>query len=235
VNPGLQINVRRWLPITVAQAEGSLETGTLAIAEPVLRECLAYMPSALILDGTDLQIAPSGHLWLLGLAQSAQRWPGAQLVVTGEHTGLPTDGTLRASPTVDTALKWLDSPEFPERRQLTLPPDPASCGLARALVSQACADWGMRRAQRLAELLISELVANGVRHAQTKLKVTVRRTDGEIELSVRDHGTGKLPGDTEMDDPRGFGLQLLAALSDSWGWSPAGQGKVVWTRLQGVI
>lgn len=230
----LQIRVRERLPVTVAQLRGELEARTLAEAESVLRECLAHMPSALVIDGEGLTVAPSAHLWLLGLARSAARWPGTAVILTGEHPEVPSDPALGKCPTVDSALSLLNSRPFGERRQLVLPPDPASCARARALVAQACADWGIGRPRRLAELLISELVANAVMHAGTRLKVTVRRTDHELELSVRDHGVGRLPNDAELHDPRGFGLQLLGALSDTWGWSPAGRGKVVWTRLKGV-
>jgi hypothetical protein len=234
VKPALDIRVRRRLPVTVAAVSGSLETGTLCDAEPALRECLAMMPAALVIDGVDLKIAPSAHLWLLGLAQSAARWPGASVFVTGEHPELPEDDLINSYPTLRAAMTALDSPAFPERRQLTVPPHPSSCARGRALVAQACDDWGISRPRRLAELLVSELVANGVLHARTAMTITVRKTEGDIEVSVRDHATGKLPPEQEMQDPRGFGLQLVAALSESWGWSPAGRGKVVWCRLHGV-
>jgi anti-sigma regulatory factor (Ser/Thr protein kinase) len=234
MNPGLDLRVRRRLPVTVVTATGKLETDTLPAAEIALRECLAQMPSAVVLDGNELDIAPSAHLWLLGLALSAARWPGTPLILTGPHDGLDLDPSIQRYATLKQAMVALNEPRFPERRQLTLPPEPSSCARARALVAGACRDWGMRRPQRLAELLISELVANGVMHAGTPLKITVRRRNSDLELSVRDHGTGRLPADEDMRDPRGFGLQLLAALSDSWGWSPAGRGKVVWTLLQGV-
>ncbi len=229
----LHIRVRERLPITVASVRGTLETATLAETESALRECLALMPSALIIEGQELTIAPSAQLWLLGLARSASRWPGTAIILTGEHPDVPDDPCLGRCPSLEAALSALRSKPFPERRQLVLPPDPGSCARARALVAQACVDWGVQRPRRLAELLVSELVANAVMHAGTRLKVTVRRTGSELELSVRDHGVGRLPAESDLHDPRGFGLQLLAALSDSWGWSSAGTGKVVWSRLKG--
>jgi anti-sigma regulatory factor (Ser/Thr protein kinase) len=230
----LRVRTRERLPITVVSLRGTLETGTLACAERELRECLAHMPAALVIEGSGLTVDPSAHRWLLGLAQSATRWPGTPVIVTGEHPDMPTDHALATCPSLDSALMVLKAQPFPERRQLMLPPDPTSCGLARALVSDACAEWGLRRPRRLAQLLISELVANGVMHAGTQLKVTVRKTGDDLELSVRDHGAARMPTDREMEDPHGFGLQLLAALSDDWGWSAAGRGTVVWTRLRGV-
>jgi anti-sigma regulatory factor (Ser/Thr protein kinase) len=226
--------VRRRLPVTVAAVSGSLETGTLPEAEPALRECLAMMPAALVIDGPHLKIAPSAHLWLLGLAQSAARWPGTPVFVTGEHPELPEGDLISSYATLREAMTALASPAFPERRQLTVPPDPRSCARGRALVAQACEEWNLRRPRRLAELLVSELVANVVMHAGTQMTITVRKTGADLEVSVRDHGTGKLPPEQEMSDPRGFGLQLVAALSESWGWSPAGRGKVVWSRVQGL-
>jgi len=67
-------------------------------------------------------------------------------------------------------------------------------------------------------------------HARSGLDVTVRRFGEGIELSVRDDGLAKLPADLPPD-PRGFGLQLVEAMSDAWGSAPTGSGKVVWTRL----
>jgi hypothetical protein len=123
-----------------------------------------------------------------------------------------------------------DEVEPDERHSLSLRPVPQAPADAREFVAKVCHGWGIKRPVRLAQILISELVSNAVLHARSDLDVTVRRFGEGIELSVRDDGLAKLSDDLPPD-PRGFGLQLVEAMSDAWGSAPTGSGKVVWTRL----
>ena len=70
-------------------------------------------------------------------------------------------------------------------------------------------------ALRVAELLVSELVANAVRHAGTHpdpVEVRVREQSDRIRVEVIDGGSVPEPA-----DDGGFGLQLVQTLADSWG------------------
>jgi anti-sigma regulatory factor (Ser/Thr protein kinase) len=79
-------------------------------------------------------------------------------------------------------------------------------------------------------LLVTELVSNSVRHAglSSSDRVTVEAAvrPGRVRVEVSDPGPGFESGrDVRSDEPRrieemqagGFGLELLARLSDSWG------------------
>jgi anti-sigma regulatory factor (Ser/Thr protein kinase) len=91
-----------------------------------------------------------------------------------------------------------------------------------------------------AELLISEIVTNSVRHAAGD-RFTVRleaastsdsAVASTIEMSVHDRDPKRpRPRNAGPWDPDGRGLALLEALSDEWGTRSASVGKWVWFRL----
>lgn len=219
-------------PAAIVTLAGTLDGTAPTAAETTLRECLAEIPAVMLLDVSDLTVSDCSSLkWLKELIARAAEWPSVPIYVCGGE-GVIADCSLPGYPSIQAAKQdWADA-RAPERQSLVLPCEPRSCGHARAFVGRVCARWGLNRPARLAELLTSELVANAVVHARTWLAVTVRRFDGGIELSVRDDGPGQVPG-TLAEDPRGFGLQLVDAMSDAWGCAPIRGGKVVWTRLGG--
>jgi anti-sigma regulatory factor (Ser/Thr protein kinase) len=83
-------------------------------------------------------------------------------------------------------------------------------------------------------LLVTELVANSVRHAQAQtvvLKVLVGRT--AVLTEVTDEGPGFDPA--EVGDPgteSGWGLFLVERLADRWGVHHGGSSTRVWFELQ---
>ncbi len=227
----LDTRVQQRLPVAVVALSGGLDEATVGQAEAALWECLAQMPNAMIIDAAGLDIEPAGWRWFADLRHRAARWPGGALCLAG-FQGPLEEPAFDHFPSVPLALAAQPSDPHERRRDLVLPPHPRSCALARELVITACADWGLNRTKRLAELLISEMVANGVRHARTELVVTVRLRGRAFEMSVHDQSPLDLP--PLAVDPRGFGLQLMNELSERWGWVRAGRGKVVWSQLPGV-
>lgn len=70
-----------------------------------------------------------------------------------------------------------------------------------------------------ARLLLSELVANSVRHGEGST-VTVlidHETPGVLRCEVVDDGDGFVPPEREGRDSGGWGLQLVRELSTRWG------------------
>src|SRR6202022_4480243 len=77
-----------------------------------------------------------------------------------------------------------------------------------------------------AELMVSELATNCVRHGNTPFDLTIETTSNEIRVEVTDRGGGtpavRSPG---PDEPTGRGLRIVAMLSGRWGGEQRGPGK----------
>jgi anti-sigma regulatory factor (Ser/Thr protein kinase) len=72
-----------------------------------------------------------------------------------------------------------------------------------------------------AELLLSELVSNAVKHGgEGDIGVTFERSDGRFRTEVVDQGDGFaaiLRNREDVYTPGGWGLPLVQTLSDRWG------------------
>ena len=83
-------------------------------------------------------------------------------------------------------------------------------------------------------LLVTELVANSVRHADAEA-VTLRVSVGPraVRTEVTDPGPGFDPANTgsPRDDHSGWGLFLVERLADRWGVARAGSATRVWFEL----
>jgi anti-sigma regulatory factor (Ser/Thr protein kinase) len=122
--------------------------------------------------------------------------------------------------------------------QAQLPPQPVSVPTARNLVIEACRAWRLPHFHSDASLVVSELTANAVQHAGTDLVVTVRRSGRLLHMAVRDSDTRypQLNGPSGSGKPvaldeRGWGLQMVHAVTVAWGVMPTRGGKVVWATL----
>jgi anti-sigma regulatory factor (Ser/Thr protein kinase) len=123
-----------------------------------------------------------------------------------------------------------ESPAFHAR----LAPLPEEVPRARQAVrqwlrsSQLGCDWAT------AELLVSELVTNALRHARPPLELRVQPLDGTgVRIEVFD-GTGdRLPvlDVSPLDADGGRGIEIVAALASRWGSEPGAPGKIVWAEL----
>lgn len=112
------------------------------------------------------------------------------------------------------------------------PAHPASAGKARALVSRACRDWGVPQITDDAELVVTELVENAVRHARTPCDVDVELTGRDLRIEARDGSTAPprrmFP---DLDRTGGRGLMLIDMLCRDWGFDVGQDGKRVWAVL----
>ncbi|MGW3632264.1 SpoIIE family protein phosphatase [Streptomyces sp. NPDC005122] len=110
--------------------------------------------------------------------------------------------------------------------------DPAEAGRARAAVREQLHDWGLQRLADPAELMAGELVANAVRHTDSR-RVELRLVRGDTllcEVADDDHTLPTLlsagPG-----DEFGRGLRVVSTLAREWGTSRTSGGKTVWFEL----
>ena len=121
------------------------------------------------------------------------------------------------------------------RNEVALPADSTAPRRARALLRAATEDWGLDDdLYEDAAMVVTELVANAVDHAGTDSTLTVDLDDRGLRVAVRDGRPDCAPRPRPVDPtaPRGRGLQMIDALTASWGVVVHADGKTVWAVLQ---
>ncbi|WP_328751613.1 SpoIIE family protein phosphatase [Streptomyces sp. NBC_00285] len=110
--------------------------------------------------------------------------------------------------------------------------DPAEVGRARAVVREQLHDWGLTKPAETAELLVSELVTNAVRHSHSR-PVELRLVRGDTLLCEVDDDDHDLPNllSAGPGDEQGRGLRVVSTLAREWGASRTKAGKTVWFEL----
>lgn len=111
-----------------------------------------------------------------------------------------------------------------------LPPDGTAASVARSLVTERLALWGLEELSDIAELVVSELVGNALRYGGGPGQLRLMRHE-RLTLEVSDTGPD-LPQiqHAELSDEGGRGLQLVNMLSRNWGSCRTPGGKVVWAE-----
>jgi anti-sigma regulatory factor (Ser/Thr protein kinase) len=100
--------------------------------------------------------------------------------------------------------------------RLQIVPHGASLGRVRAWLDRKLASLPADLRTRV-KLLANELVANSIRHGETRSdgRLTLSLTPGHGRLRVRVYDSG--PGFAPESAPRGMGLYLLDKASSGWG------------------
>jgi anti-sigma regulatory factor (Ser/Thr protein kinase) len=114
-------------------------------------------------------------------------------------------------------------------RSWTLRASPDAPRRARRLVrSWLGTDNG--RAER-AELLVSELVTNVVHHVGSDMVVRCSRRGDRIRIEVTDPSDMPPQISGAPNAGGGYGLRIIEALADSWGYDAGERGKSVWFEI----
>jgi anti-sigma regulatory factor (Ser/Thr protein kinase) len=87
-----------------------------------------------------------------------------------------------------------------------------------------------------AELLVSELVSNAIRHTRARsVRIALARDGPRVRVGVEDpdgHLVGPPPPVPSVNFLHGRGLWLIDQLASRWGSHPRPDGKVVWFELE---
>ncbi|RLL69894.1 ATP-binding protein [Streptomyces sp. Z26] len=128
----------------------------------------------------------------------------------------------------------------PLRDAFHLPALDTSVAEARRRVLERLREWGVTEDScGDAELLVSELFTNAVRHTDSeKVSCELWVIGVRLRLEVTDEGGGRPLGpqpkpDVDTDGESGRGLLLVSVLADEWGIRPddRAHGHAVWAEL----
>ncbi|MER6222757.1 SpoIIE family protein phosphatase [Streptomyces sp900105755] len=111
-----------------------------------------------------------------------------------------------------------------------LPKELVTVPTARHLAARQLREWGLEPLVTPVESIVSELVANAIRHGDgpSRLRLIQHRV---LTCEVSDTSTGRpRPRHPRTLDDHGRGLYLVARLSRRWGSRSAADGKVVWAE-----
>ena len=116
----------------------------------------------------------------------------------------------------------------------TLPAAPESAGAARRRVRAALSHTGLRELAGDAEAIVSEFVANAVRHARSPAAVALITAGGALMIITADSSPEPPAISTAQDGAEsGRGLLIVDAITGGqWGWSTSSTGKWVWASLR---
>lgn len=114
--------------------------------------------------------------------------------------------------------------------ELRLAADAQAPRVARQRISEVLQGCGVETRQN-AELLISELVTNAVRHGPSIGEIDIRVVSFEdsMEIAVSDVGRGFDPISPPSSD--GYGLSIIKTLSQEWGVVDNEREFRVWCRV----
>lgn len=170
---------------------------------------------------------------------------------SGGLAWLPCDGSARL---LDSGHPGREDPlpallaGRPARASCPLSADHGAVSVARRFAAATLRDWDMHDLRGDVELVVSELVTNALSYGLAacaddvpadshhrpdppeSIRLTLARRGANVICMVED-ASGEAPILREPDGEAeaGRGLQLVAAFSRRWGWSPrTGGGKVVW-------
>ncbi|MGJ5803613.1 SpoIIE family protein phosphatase [Streptomyces europaeiscabiei] len=142
------------------------------------------------------------------------------------------DTVAPAHPGDDIALLVARTHAFDPRRIAAweLPADPVRVSEVRAAALRQMTDWGLDEAAFAAELMLSELVTNAIRHGAGPIRVRLLH-DRSLICEVSDtSSTAPHLRRAATTDEGGRGLFLVAQLSQSWGTRYTPEGKVIWAE-----
>ncbi|MFJ9523150.1 ATP-binding protein [Kitasatospora sp. NPDC101801] len=165
--------------------------------------------------------------------QPHQPWRSGQAMWHGPSTRR-VDRMSITRQTLDDHLPdtLLTLPPGGQRRCLVLDGQRKPVTRARQFSAGALADWSWPGADDVV-LLVVELVANAMLHADGPQDLVLHATDTRLRVEVTDASrTAPAPREPRQPaTPGGHGLHIVSTISDGWGTSPHPSGKTVWAEI----
>lgn len=116
--------------------------------------------------------------------------------------------------------------------------EPVQVRHARKQARKALIGWGLGEHAELAELIVSELATNAIRHGDGRIQVRMSYDCGDLWVEVHDDGAGRpVRRRAAADDESGRGLALLDGFIGMYGGrrgianDGAGHGKTVYVVI----
>ncbi|MFE4869992.1 SpoIIE family protein phosphatase [Streptomyces sp. NPDC056682] len=234
----LMANAGHVPPVIVRSADGRSELLELPTGAPIGVGGVPF-------ETARIQVAPGDRLVMCtdGLVEVRGEDIGVGLATLCEYAAHPAasmddacDAIIRALNTrggrkddVALLMARLNGISRDDVAEWRLDTDPREVGRARRLVRRQLALWGLPELTETVELLVSEVVTNGIRHANGR-RVELRLVRAEAllcEVADEGHTLPTLLSAGPRDDA-GRGLRVVSALAGEWGASRTGDGKTVW-------
>jgi hypothetical protein len=110
-------------------------------------------------------------------------------------------------------------------------PDPSAVAETRKNVREQLAAWHLENAGFIAELVVSELVTNAIRHGAPPIQLRLIH-DSTLICEVSDaSSTAPHLRRARIFDEGGRGLLLVAQLTQDWGTRQTYKGKTIWAEF----
>ncbi|WP_432824578.1 ATP-binding protein [Dactylosporangium sp. CA-092794] len=226
-------------PVTLLHATGALTLITVAELRRAGMKALTDQPELLVVDVSAMVAVDDIALTALPMLARQGTETSTGLIVAGPGPALRGQlermGIARQVPVVATLADALAEHERrpgPRRLDLELAPAPGATAQARALVDRACGQWRLPHLADHAALIVTELVANAVQHAGTRIRLSVTLRRRHLHVAVRDASPRPLRRSGGDEQEPGRGLLVVEGLAAAWGCMYTGGGKVVWATLR---
>ena len=169
---------------------------------------------------------------------SGTDWPWLQLAV--QMARISCQGWPAA---VGRHGSWTTAPRVATRKPA---PEPASIAPSRAFALRTMHRWGETDRADDVAAVVSELLANALRHALPQaagevspwpIRLGLLHAGSHVVCALADPGAGiPMLREPHQLEESGRGLLVVASLSDQWGYCPAperqhAEGKVVWAAF----
>ncbi|MGW1953330.1 SpoIIE family protein phosphatase [Streptomyces sp. NPDC001920] len=225
-------------PPALAHPDGTVTFPDLPAGPPLGLGCLPF-------EAAEVHLPEDSRLVLYtdGLIEDRSRDVDAvldQLRVVLAHPGRTPEETCQAildtvapaTPCDDIALLVARTHALDPHRIASwdLSADPALVREVRASALGQLADWGLDEAAFAAELMLSELVTNAIRHGSGPIRVRLLHGRTLICEVYDTSDTAPHLRRAATTDEGGRGLFLVAQLSQSWGTRYTPEGKVIWAE-----